>query len=96
MMCDDCIFSKDSTCTCENTNFNYDGDCLSKLDKETYSKIYNKAIDDVGKALLNKIYGQNIKMIIYGDGIDTFDTQIFPYKLWDSVAEQLKAGGEYA
>ena len=61
---------------------------------EAEQRGYNKAIDDVGKALLNEIYSQNIKMIIYGDGIDTLDTQIFPYKLWDNIAEQLKAGGK--
>lgn len=46
MMCDDCIYSKDSICTYEAPILSDSWDCLSKIDKETYANIYNKALDD--------------------------------------------------
>ena len=54
MMCDDCIYGIDSVCTCGKPSISDSWHCLSKIDKETYSKIYNKAIDDFVK-LINEM-----------------------------------------
>ena len=85
MMCDDCIYSKDDVCINENAMFSYDGDCLSKLDKEAYAKIYNKAIDDFKSMLEERILAGKMidEKFAYIDNCDI-----------DEIAEQLKAGGE--
>ena len=87
MMCDDCIYSKDDVCINENTMFSYDGDCLSKIDKESYSKIYNKAIDDYMNKLCNHCMQQTnecykLECPFCTDGCDIVN-----------IAEQLKEGG---
>lgn len=47
MQCDDCIYTTDdNVCTCEDVIFDIEDECLSKIDTETYNRIYNKAIDD--------------------------------------------------
>ena len=90
MMCDDCIYSKDDVCINENTMFSYDGDCLSKIDKESYSKIYNKAIDDFVEEAIKIVYEANNRNKNPHPKDIVADIH---YKLLE-IAEQLKAGGE--
>ena len=65
MQCDGCIYSTDdNVCACEDVIFNIDDECLSKIDIETYNRIYNKAIDDFVKKLLYQIGDLDIRDII--------------------------------
>ena len=77
MMCDDCIYGIDSVCTYGKPSISDSWDCLSKIDKETYSKIYNKAIDDFVTACKGNTLCQTF-------GLRQCDI--------DKIAEQLKAG----
>ena len=79
MMCDDCIYGIDSVCTYGKPSISDSWDCLSKIDNETYSKIYNKAIDDFLK------FASDMPTVEEEDGT------IRPMWL-EEMAEQLKAG----
>lgn len=89
MMCDDCIYSKDRTCILENAMFDIDYNCLSKIDKETYANIYNKAIDDFAEKI--------IKYVDCGHLCQPTEMRWSDFTVVEMVkkiAEQLKEGGE--
>ena len=95
MMCDDCIYGIDSVCTYGKPSISDSWDCLSKIDKETYSKIYNKAIDDFAEKLNTKCDGMikdkwnsNVAPVSWAEAYADFKDDI------DEIAEQLKAGGK--
>lgn len=87
MQCDDCIYSTDdNVCVCEDVIFNID-ECLSKIDIETYNRIYNKAIDDFS----NKI----IDIVNDFPTVENEDGEIRPMRIEEicnNISEQLKEG----